>query len=105
MKEKGKEKGDVCVFILSFPSLWPYNGQKVEQLLYTKLHKFVGTTTTKNMSSERNQIQTPSFYSTLVGKQFNWVYIHTSTVKRQLNFIMGKLSNIFYSIGLNRQIR
>lgn len=59
----------------------------------------------KNMSSERNQIQTPSFYSILVGKQFNWVYIHTSTVKRQLNFIMGKLSNIFYSIGLNRQIR
>lgn len=44
MKEKGKEKGDVCVFILSFPSLWPYKGQKVEQLLYTKLHKFVGTT-------------------------------------------------------------
>lgn len=91
MKEKGKEKGDVCVFILSFPSLWPYKGQKMEQLLY--------------MSSERNQIQTPSFYSILVGKQFNWVYIHTSTVKRQLNFIMGKLSNIFYSIGLNRQIR
>lgn len=28
MKEKGKEKGDVCVFILSFPSLWPYKGQK-----------------------------------------------------------------------------
>lgn len=55
MKEKGKEKGDVCVFILSFPSLWPYKGQKVEQLLYTKLHKFVGTTK-KNMSSERNQI-------------------------------------------------
>lgn len=91
MKEKGKEKGDVCVFILSFPSLWPYKGQKMEQLLY--------------MSSERNQIQTPSFYSILVGKQFNWVYIHTSTVKRQLNFIMGKLSNIFHSIGLNRQIR
>lgn len=104
MKGKGKEKGDVCVFILSFPSLWPYKGQKVEQLLYTKLHKFVGTTK-KNMSSERNQIQTPSFYSILVGKQFNWVYIHTSTVKRQLNLIMGKLSNIFYSIGLNRQIR
>lgn len=43
MKEKGKEKGDVCVFILSFPSLWPYKGQKMEQLLYKKLHKFVGT--------------------------------------------------------------
>lgn len=104
MKGKGKEKGDVCVFILSLPSLWPYKGQKMEQLLYKKLHKFVGTKK-KNMSSERNQIQTPSFYSILVGKQFNWVYIHTSTVKRQLNFIMGKLSNIFYSIGLNRQIR
>lgn len=47
MKEKGKEKGDVCVFILSFPSLWPYKGQKMEQLLYTKLHKFVGTTKKK----------------------------------------------------------
>lgn len=49
MKEKGKEKGDVCVFILSFPSLWPYKGQKVEQLLYTKLHKFVGTTKKKHV--------------------------------------------------------
>lgn len=47
MKEKGKEKGDVCVFILSFPSLWPYKGQKMEQLLYKKLHKFVGTTKKK----------------------------------------------------------
>lgn len=105
MKEKGKEKGDVCVFILSFPSLWPYKGQKNGATPLYKASQVCRHNKKKNMSSERNQIQTPSFYSILVGKQFNWVYIHTSTVKRQLNFIMGKLSNIFYSIGLNRQIR